>query len=115
MLKSFQGMVREENIIQCLEGKEDINKSTDERGRCMTRSMFPLHVHKYYIFLSTPENQELHSNRFEYPIGDWLESVLLETPVAYQILNALQLDCKYTLCIQVESHLFELFYLSFIQ
>jgi hypothetical protein len=41
----------------------------------MTRNNLPLHVQKD-MPISTMVNQDLHINRFEDPIGAWLESIL---------------------------------------
>lgn len=81
----------------------------------MTGSSLPLHVQKDNMLISTLENQELHTNRFEDPIRAWLKSILLETPIDYRILNAQLLDCKYALSIQIGSHQVELIALSFDQ
>jgi hypothetical protein len=79
ILKRFEGISSEGDILQCFEGKKDVNKVINEEGRCMIATSFPLYVHKLNMPIPTLVNYKLHINKFENPIGAWLESVLSKT------------------------------------
>jgi hypothetical protein len=113
ILKRFECIASEGDILQCFEGEEDIKKVTKREGGSMNGNNFPLYVQKEDIPIPTLVIYNLHINKFEDTIGAWLEFVLSETSIAYRHLNALLEGCKYNICFQVWSSLCKLIILFF--